>query len=425
MRAALILLFVFPVLFCQYADPPLHNVTDYNLEAAESLDGLYNASIAQNSTLILQFGSYSQTVPVSASMEIAGPSLMMDNATHPTDDLALILARGTSQGHLTSLSTEGYPDFICDADWFQQMTSEFSWRCDFDSDDCAEYEKAAYVVYDITANFSFGDVSETVDMESNVIEVPEDVLEAMSSASGADTLNLSLDGNVVFIYEINDRTYTTSDCGTNLYNRSVSIPISLNGSFTVCGDNKIFLLVAPPLREQWYGNNRFDVAVLSQSPLYEAGVYEEGNISRTISLRNFSITTDGYGLQRIISNLSQPSEDWIEGSSSVVKPIPLEMENNSFLYAYRFNHSYTGLGNHTLSLLVKDSFGGSQVYSERLVSVMLSYGNTTTENGSPIGAVPSRKSMPETQEYMARLDLSLGLVALLLLLAFVNSWLLR
>jgi hypothetical protein len=38
--------------------------------------------------------------------------------------------------------------------------------------------------------------------------------------------------------------------------------------------------------------------------------------------------------------------------------------------------------------------------------------------------VPARKSMPETQESLARLDLGLGLVAMLLLLVFINSWLL-
>ncbi|NYZ73857.1 hypothetical protein H0O00_01820 [Candidatus Micrarchaeota archaeon] len=418
MRLFLVFCILSSVLFCQYSEPPVSNVTQYNLDIADSLDGYYNSQLAQNSTITL----FGQVIPLSASVDIAGLSLMVDNATHPSDDLSVIVARGTEQGHLTSFG--GDPEFYCNAAWFNVMTSASSWRCDFDDDDCAEYERAAYVVYDISATFTFADVSETVQMESNTVEIPSAVLDAMRSASGADSLNVSLDGNVTFIYEINDRDYAYGDCGSNIYNRSASVTISTNRSFTVCGDNKIFFQVAPALGEQWFRNNRFDVAVLSQSPLYAASVYEDGNATRNMSIRNFSIISNSYGIEEIISNRTA-ADGWTENSSFVVTPIPLESVNNSFAYVYLFNHAYEGLGEHNLSLLVKDSFGGMARYDTSLRSVMLSYNGATTETGEPIGSQPSRKSAPSSNEYLARLDISLGLVALLLVLAFVNSWLLR
>lgn len=421
MRTCLIFLVFCCIIFSQYSEPPISNVTDYNLDAAESLEGHYNASLAQNSTLTVSFDTYDQDIPVSVSIDIAGLSLLVDNTTHAYDDLSVITARGYSQGHLTAIPSEGYPDFYCDAGWFAGP-KEYPSRCDFDMDYCAEYEKRTFVIYDVNATFTFAEVSESVPMESNVVEIPSAVLDAMATSSGADSLNVTLEGDVEFIYEINDRVYGAGDCSDNIYNSSVSIPVSINRSFTVCGENKLFFLVAPALREQWFRNNHFNVAVLSQSPLYEAKVYEGKNITRNITLRTFSIIPNSYGLQEIISNRTLP-DGWVENSSFVVTPIPLEMTDSSFSYAYLFNYSYTGLGEQDLSLLVKDSFGGSEKHEETVTSVMLSYNGSTTETGSPIGSQPSRKSLPSTQESLVRLDLSLGLVALLLLLAFVNSWL--
>ncbi|MDD5171614.1 MAG: hypothetical protein PHF60_01105 [Candidatus ainarchaeum sp.] len=378
MRLLLILLAISSVLFSQYSDPPLSNVSDYNLDMADSLDGHYNASIAQNSTLTVA----DQIVSVSMSMDIAGVSLLVDNATYPYDDLHLIVARGHILGDLDG-------------------------NCSYNSS----------AIYEVNATFAFANVSEIVFMESNVVEIPTGILDSMNSASGNDSMDISLDGEVHFIYH-------TDNCSGSSDNISVSIPVSINRSFTVCGKGKLFFLAAPALREQWFRNNRFNVAVLSQSPLYEAKIYEGKNITRNFTLRNFSIISNSYGLQEIISNKALP-DGWIENSSFVVTPIPLEAADHSFAYAYLFGYNYSGLGEHELSLLVKDSFGGSEKYNETLTSVMLSYNGSTTETGSPIDSQPSRKSLPSTQESLVRLDISLGLVAMLLLLAFVNSWLLK
>ncbi len=424
MRQFLIFCILSSVLFCQYSEPPIGNITRHNFDIADSLDGHYNASLAQNGTIAIYFGSYHQHIPISASVDLAGMSLMVDNATHPSEGLSVILARGTQQGHLMAISTEGSPDFYCDAEWWLHGNKDYTWRCDFDGDYCAEYETGTYVSYDINATFTFAGVSDSVPMESNTVEIPPRVLDAMHSASGADSMNVSLEGDVTFIYGINDREYSLGDCGSNIHNVSASLPVSVNGSFKVCGDSKLFVLVAPALREQWFRNNRFDVAVLSQSPLYAATISQDGNATKNMSARDFSIVSNSYGIQEIVSNRT-PAEGWAENSSFVVTPVPLESVNNSFAYAYIFNYSYQGLGEHNLSLLVKDSFGGAATYGTSLRSVMLSYNGSTTETGVPIASQPSRKSAPLSTEYLARLDISLGLVAMLLILAFVNSWLLR
>lgn len=414
MRLVLVFLLLSTLIFSQYSDPPLSNVTDYNLAAAGSLDGVYNASQAQNGTITLVFGSYSQHIPLSASADIAGMSLMVDNVTYPAEGLSAILARGYSQGHLTSLP--GYGDFYCDS----YISSS---GCDFDDDSCVEYETRTFVLYDLDATFTFRNTSETVAAESNVVEVPDEVLKEMERASGADPLNVSLSGHVTFIYEINNRIFD-GNCSNNLYNRSASVDVSANRSFPASGNGKLFILVAPVLREQWFRDNHFDVVLLSQSPIYSASIYQDGNISRNLTLRNFSVASNSYGLQEIFSE-KMPQADWVENSSFVVTPLQLEPRDDSFLYVYMFNHSYQGIGSHLLSLVVNDSFGGSAEYTENLSSVMLSYNGSTTETGESIYAQPSRKSASVDPESLVRLDVSLGIVALILLLAFVNTWLLR
>ncbi len=411
------------LVFGQYAEPPISDVVGNNTLLVPSLEGYYNASAANNSTVQITFGDYSTDVPVSASLEIAGLSILVDNMTYPMEGLSLIVAWGYRQGHIVSLPVEGSEAFFCDYDWFQGGM-QYAWMCDFDGDSCAEFENRTFVVYDVDATFTFRNVSESVPIDSTLVPLPSSVLEAMEDSSGSEMLNVSLEGEVIFIYEINDRGFGFGDCSSNYSNVSGSIPFSVNRSFVVGGVHKLFFLRSPVLREQWFRNNHFNVVVLSQAPLYRADIFLNGNLSRNFTIREFNITSNPYGLQEIVSNKTNESGH-LEGKTNGTTPVQLQHENHSFSYTYEFNHSYIGLGMNNLSLAVEDNFLGPGRYDERLLSRMLSYNGTATETGAPFDEGLSRKSSGFRKDEMATLTISLGLVAFVLLLAFVNFWILR
>jgi hypothetical protein len=300
---AIFLLLLCGAAFAQYADPPLAEVAANNTAAAASLEGMYNSSYAQNGTMEVRFGSYSQTLNLSASVEIAGLSPSIDNISCATQGLSLIIARGYQQGHLTSLPSEGYPQFTCNYAWFQG-NPDAAWRCDFDTDSCVEYENRTGVIYNMNVTFSFRNVSATVPASSTLVPVPQEVLAAMESASGNDTLDVNMSGGAVFYYEMNNRSFEFGDCGSNITNLTAQLPLSANRSFVVGGSRKLFFLRSPILREQWFRNSRFDVIAMSQCPLYRAEIYMNGNRTANFTLATFYTATDRFGIMSIHSNRS-------------------------------------------------------------------------------------------------------------------------
>lgn len=415
------LLLIIACLSFAQAAPGIQKMMDDNSAAALLLDN-YNLTNGSNGTLTIHMGPVSREIGINVTVIPAGMNVMVDNMTSPVQGLSLITARGYQLGHLISLPSSGYPDFVCDDNWFQHMTSETAWRCDFDSDTCAEYEKSAIVRYDLNATFSFGNASETVAMGANTVNVPDIILQAMENSSGTDLLNVSIHGNATAIYTINDRV-ASFGCGDNLTNYSVGIPISANASYLVAGTRKLFFLRSPVLLEQWYADNRFDVIVLSQSPLYYGQVGQNGNQTRNFTLRNFTEVTDAYGLSRLESErIPQAS---VSEYRNLTRPAPLESFPNSFSYVYEFNHSYWGLGMNTLSLSVNDSFLGTGNMSENISSRMLSFNGSYSERGAPKAVEPARDSGSFSVESIGHLQIGLGLVAFVLILAFVNFWVIR
>lgn len=416
MRFFLFLLFF---ILAFHAVPPISEVMEHNNERALDLENYYNSTFANNSTIVFSFDDYDQEQNISASIDIITLNLMLDNITHSMDDLALITARGHEQEHLTSLYAQGYPYFSCDADWFYGG-AESAWRCDFDNDSCAEFENRTFVEYDIDVTFTFRNISEIVNYSSNVVPVPENIRDVMRNSSGDENLTVSFEGNVIFIYEINDREFL-GDCNDNYTNVTASISFALNRSFVVGGEQKLFFLSSPILREQWFRNNQFNVVLLSQSPLYYVGISMDGAQSKNATLREFYNITDSYGLMYIISNKTNETW-WSESRMNSTTPTPLQKDNNSFSYAYEFYHDYSALGKHNLSIVVNDSFLGFSSYKDTLLSRMLSYDGTTMENGSPVDEDISRKSTGFKRQEIGSFELSLGFVALVLFLAFLNFW---
>jgi hypothetical protein len=419
----LLLLLVLGLSYAQFAIPPLDELMANNTAAAAALEGYYNSSFAQNGTLMLRIGSYSQPAGISASAIIIGLSPSIDNLSCAADGMGLVSARGHEEGHLTALPSPGYPDFYCDSSWFNDPGRQYEWRCDFDGDNCAEYENRTIVTYDANVTFAFRNVTESVRYGSTYAPIPPAIMAELGNASGAENLSVNISGNVTFLYEINDRIYG-GDCTSNFTNVSGSVPISVNATFAVGGHEKLFFMVAPILREQWFRSNRFDMVVLSQCPLYRAEILMNNESASNITLRDFNLTTDEYGFMRMVSNLSA-SPEWSEYANAVANPLPMEARNNSFAFAYRFNHTYAGMGESNLSLIVDDSALNSSQFDDTLLSRMLSFGGNTTEFGLPSANTPSRPSAAFGQGSLTRLEIGLGLVGLVLILAFLNFWIPR
>ena len=401
----LFLLFLIPLAFAQ---APVSDVVSYNND--------FNATFPTNNTINDSLFIFERELIVSSNITIAGPNLLLDNITHPVADLSLILATNISQGHLWAKPADGLLDFVCDAEWFNSGAS-YAWRCDFDNDSCAEYENRTEIIYNMTANFTLGNVSETVDVNSTHIQIPEPILLEMENASGFDLLNVTVEGNLTFFYEINDRQ--APECTSSIVNYTFNQSYSMNKSIRAGGYRRLFFLRSPVLREQWFRNNQFNVIVFSQAPI-EYSQITKNNESVNYTLRSYNITTNEFGLREIISNLSNRtnwSEDINESS-----PFPLELYNHSFAYIYQFNYSYKGLGENNLSLYVVDSFGNSEYYNETLLSRMLSYNNSYTETGLPINNSTARKSGTFEREELSNVEVVLGFLAVLVIILFVNFW---
>jgi hypothetical protein len=237
----------------------------------------------------------------------------------------------------------------------------------------------------------------------------------MRTSSGNDSLLVTLSGNVVFSYLINDRTFDGFQCNDNIYYTTQSIPISIAQSFTVAGNEKLFFLRSPVLKEQWASNNNFDVIVFSQAPIYYAEILLDNNTSANFTLSTFSTVTVDYAIDKIVSTRLNASNS-AEYGPNVTTPTPLENENYSFAYVYEFNFTYLEVGEHNLSIMVVDTFLGTAQYNETISSRTLSYaGMVDTQDAA-------RPSISYPTSQLNNIQLTIGFIAIIVFLAFVHSW---
>jgi hypothetical protein len=414
----LILLLAAGLAHAQYAMPPLAEVRLNNSAVAGALDGYYNGSYAYDAAVTLRFHDYTQSPAVSASAFPVALTPAIDNVSCVTDNLSLIYARGYEAGPLVSKSSV----FSCDLAWHGPGPPPSSWQeCDFDGDDCSEFVNRTLVSYDLNATFLYKDSETSVPLGSTMLTLPPQVIAQIENASGADNLTVVISGTVTFTYEVNDQYIDGPDCYSNFTNFSAVVPVAANSTFIVGGRRKLFFLAAPVLREQWFRNNRFDVVVLSQCPLHSAEVLLNNASARNATLRSYGLSQGGMYVMSITTNATSP-EALTERTNRTANPLPLESANNSFAYAYRFNFSYAGLGENNLSLVVRDAMLAEEQYNETLLSRMVSFGGNTTETGENAALVPSRPSAAVIPGVLAHLEVSLGLVGLVLILAFLNFW---
>ncbi len=417
----LLLFLLLPYCAVVSSSPPISDIVSNNLALASSLN-YYDSNNSQSNIIAFSLGATPKILGSSLSAEIAQPTVLIDNSSYYLPSLSIIVADGYQTDHLSSV--QGYGPFTCDITWQQHPAA----ACDLDGDTCVEYETNIYRTYDLQASFMLGNVTGNSISTSNVISIPDSVLAAISGASGVDDLNVSISGTISIIHEINDRQFAGASCSDHLVNFTTPFSISLSKNFTVGGTNKIFFLKSPVLREQWASDNRFDVFVLSQLPLDYAGLDMDGVQVKNATLRNFTVLTNHYGLEDVNSSIINSSW-WSESKANktnIHSQAPLSQANYSYAYVYEFQYGYSGNGYHVLNLSVIDVLGGASSFVDVIASRELSYDGSMKENGKPVA--PGDLVRPSAQfnnDTLAPITISLGLVAFVILLAFMNYWLVQ
>jgi hypothetical protein len=383
-RAFYLILFVSLV----SATPPILSVQEHNSDLANYLENNIDESTSKSASLTV----FGQSITVRASADIVGPSVMVDDLTYPLDELSMLFSRGYYLSHL-ACNKDNHPT-----------------ECDLDEDGCVEFEENATVEYDMEATFTFRNVSISVPFSSTVIPVPEEILEEMKTSSGAENLTVAVEGSVVFAYFINDEEGPS--CSEEVYKVSRSISIASNRSFAVGGQQKLFFLQAPILREQLASNNHFDVILLTQCPIYFVEFGVDGS-THNFTIKNFSIFEED-GVERIRSGeLSLPHI--VFHGQNITTPTSLEKEDYSFAYVYTLNFTYIGVGEHNLSIRVIDEFLESAEYNETILSREISLKNTEG----------NETTRPNTTYPIAELNiigLGAGFIAIVILVISLRSW---
>ncbi len=410
-HAMLILLLFCGIVFSQYTSQPQWTAVE-NANQNLNLDGKYNDTFANSSVIEAPSPSHA-ILKIRSSVYPIGFSSMLDGSVCPSDGLSLLVARGV-------------------------ILDNFS---DFYIGQCVEKASQPTVDYSgVRVDLSFRGANASYLLDTSV-PIPENIRSAMIDSSGADNLSVYIHGDVKVTYQFDAQSSSLSGCTDNYIPKTGSIPISQNFTYRVYGANHLFFLLAPVLNEQWFRNNQFDIVVLSQVPLSSASVQLDGIPSGNDTLIWFENSSGPYGMrqlrslnQSMLSNLTDldsqsnltQSIQWSETiSNSSFIPSPIESQNHPFVFVYEFNTTYSDLGANNLSLKVNDACGGSGSYNESLLSRMLSFNGNMLENGSPIDTNISRGSVPFNEDTLNRTEISFGLVAVILLLAFINFWALK
>ncbi|NYZ76802.1 hypothetical protein H0O02_00635 [Candidatus Micrarchaeota archaeon] len=424
MKRLLLLLVFVSLAFSIYDDPPLSAVNAQNRLRATELSDSFNEEEAQVGSIPIDW--YERSLAINASMKIAGMTLLIDNATSAGQGAGVIVEKGGRMGHPAQRSGVG----ICDKAFFGHYGD--SSECDFDGDGCAEYEYSGDIFYDIDIIFVFGGMNETASAReesvgvfgqlfdnalANTVSVPDGMDKAMENSSGMENLTVILNGTATFVYGVDDRVPAGMSCISRYGVVSQSMHFTENATYPVEGKNKLLFTTAPLLNEQWFRNNRFDNIVLSQSRIYEAGIYRNGELAGNFTLYSFNITTNEFGLSEIVSIPMNDSGNFIGVVN--VTPVQLQESSNAHAFLYKFSYGYEGMGRNELTLAVKDFFGGGQNITQNITSRQLSYDSNRTETGSAYDAATARTSASFSIGSLRLIEIGLGMLGVLIMLLLI------
>ncbi len=273
---------------------------------------------------------------------------------------------------------------------------------------------------EVLGNFYFRNMTKEVSVSSNNFVIPFTNEEL--AASENDTLGVNVSGSFEFDYKVQYTAYIEyfDEC---LIDKQVNETITITKSafsskeYPVEGEEILYFLKKPVLKEQWFKNNRFDVVVLANKELKYMEIRKNNSTIGTARFHEFGIETDELGIEKITSNQT----NIINGTKTnrqdtKILPKGLEKQNKTFYIAYQINSSYEGIGNNTLGLFLEDDFGGEMKSEEQLLSRALSNTELGFANSGKIEL--SRQNFTTKDKEINFTYLELGAVGLLALIIF-------
>lgn len=407
----------------EYDDPPLATVSSQNGITAGGLSDSLDAEHSKIDSLYLSW--YGRSLWFNSSMSIAGLTLLVDNATAAGENTRVVIGKGGNIDHLQRKWTDG----ICNKAYFDAHGDDSN--CDFDSDGCAEYEYSSDIFYTINITFRFGNLSETVaaadetvgvfgerfdNALTNTVSIPSAIENAMGNSSGNENLTLIFNGTATAVYGIDNRAPGGMGCISNNFGTFwKTISFGENRTYPVEGRHTLIFTIAPVLNEQWFRNNNFNNAVLSQSRIYRAKILMDGEIEKEFVLYGFNITENEYGLKEIISieNESAPFAGVVD-----VNPYVLDESNQSYAFLYLFNYSYEGLGENRLEIYTESIFGMEKGVNQTILSRQLSHNGNITETGSAYEFETTRKSSGFKTESLTLVRVGIGMLGVFIIVFF-------
>lgn len=385
MKKLLLFLVCISCFFAYTANPPIADIIQNNDAAARLLNDSFNESTAKEASLTV----LGRNLLVKGNMAIAGLSPLVDNATNGT--LAVIIEKGAEMDNFGRLDT--------------------------DNDGCIESEEQKAAYYNITVEFRLGDTAEIAkpyeknetigtktyaDAMENVVNATPTITERAKNASGNESLEVRLNGSITFVYLINDGEKTfDGSCVSNKKIFEAVMDFDDYREVTAAGENKLFFLVKPVLREHWYGDEEISWILLSQRKVYEIEVRTENGSgdSRSVKfqLYNFDVIGNEWGIKQIVSIENDASS--VFAGRTATAAAPLNEKNTTFTYLYMINYSGdAGLGKKNLTIKAKDVFFGEEKSNDVVYGRQLSLGEKT-ETGAPFSWETTRKSfVPAAQE---------------------------
>lgn len=207
-----------------------------------------------------------------------------------------------------------------------------------------------------------------------------------------DNLTIELNSSIVFHY-ILDRTVSTYTCTIDscscveiVYPSeafNITYDFQNNLTYEVEGGSVIHFLSKPVLHEQWQANSKFEGLVFSKRKFYSATILLNDMPIGFGQFYEFNISNDSFGVWRIysfsVSNFTNLSKQEL---TTRIIPASIESENETFIYLYVFNTSYSTVGLHNITLVLNEHFGKTFSKKFEIANRMLSFGNSTAENGS-------------------------------------------
>lgn len=269
---------------------------------------------------------------------------------------------------------------------FGQDMRTYQWS----TENC-DYRAYPSVTWNHRLDFTFLNSTQTVqNPSSRPTGLPSKTIADLAYGNGITVINASVMSTMDINYRIIQCCVGSPDCADEY--ETIRVRCKDSKEYRAEGFPISRLRVSPPVREQWYQDNRFDNAVVAQRRFYKGAAYLNGEVFATFKLHNFSVYQDQYGFQRIYTaeieqNINMTANEAVSNQTHEWILMP-----GSFSTYYQLNTSYDGIGWNNLTLELYDQFGHAFNYTDEIHSRKLSYDENLSEDALPTAGDDLRPS---------------------------------